>query len=1018
VLANGGGGGGAGTWGSITGTLSLQSDLETALNLKLNTNGSAASLTSFPTLNQNTTGSAATLTTPRAIYGNNFNGSVALTQIIASTYGGTGNGFTKFTGATQTEKTYTLPDVSTTILTSNSPVTVAQGGTGRVTSTIAYGLLAAGTTATGVQQTLATGSGGQILRSGGSGALPSYSTATYPAVAGTARKMVVSDGTNLVMSTETYDTPGTVGNMLMSDGTNQVSTTPVDIATVMSQYYIDATSSIQGQLNALSTRITALEGNTPSYPNYYVANAGSDAADGLTPATAWQTISKINGLTILSGTGINFNKGDTWHEILTVPSSGISGNPIVFGSYGTGNKPIIDGSDIVSTWTADNSDVETGGTFVSGLETETSAFTTEWTTKTVANSNTMTVSSTVKNHGTNSALITFNGTGQEAYAYKDLSNQTEMNFRFYFYLASDFAMHANGSSIDLGLMYDTGNGWLFGVVLEADAGSTTSFHLKGDRIKPTDAIVYTGANGSISRGAWHYVEIEFDRGTTNGGWQMWLDGNSVGSDFTLNTIIYNPNRVYIGDAGELGYPASTAKIYFDDIKVSTSVIGAFPAGVANVYDATIAATTVQVFRDGLRATKGSSKAALNDHEWFCSGTTLSYRDDSGTPQGAGYVIAASVRNSCIEVSKGFAQTDYITIDGLDIRNSNLNGIFFPATSTGAIIKNCDVKYNYNDGIRSSAGEVASNVLVTTCNLSWNGGGGVDIVTPSHNWTISYNNVFRNCQYNDSYQNHNWNAGIHTWCEDATVKSIQIIHNTIYSNGKLPNNTYVSISSGRGIHFDTVEETNYTDGSFVGYNFIYDNNQVGILLEHASYHTVAYNLVYNNIGAYGIAVSDYSTLSEASYNKVYNNVCYGNLTGIVIQGTSSLTANRCRGNIVKNNISFGNSNNQLGCYYGGENDGTMGSGNVYQNNALGVEGTGFIQWGSGVNKNTYAAWASAYGSSTNSIQTDPLLVNSTSLNFQLQTGSPCINAGVNVGLTTDFLGNPIIGLPDIGAYEKQ
>jgi hypothetical protein len=44
----------------------------------------------FPTLNQNTTGSAATLTTPRAIYGNNFDGSAALTQVIAGTYGGTG----------------------------------------------------------------------------------------------------------------------------------------------------------------------------------------------------------------------------------------------------------------------------------------------------------------------------------------------------------------------------------------------------------------------------------------------------------------------------------------------------------------------------------------------------------------------------------------------------------------------------------------------------------------------------------------------------------------------------------------------------------------------------------------------------------------------------------------------------------------------------------------------------------------------------------------------------------------
>lgn len=84
----------------------------------------------FPTLNQNTTGSAATLTTPRAIYGNNFNGSAALTQIIASTYGGTGNGFTKFSGPATTEKTFTLPNASATILTDNAVVTGAQGGTG------------------------------------------------------------------------------------------------------------------------------------------------------------------------------------------------------------------------------------------------------------------------------------------------------------------------------------------------------------------------------------------------------------------------------------------------------------------------------------------------------------------------------------------------------------------------------------------------------------------------------------------------------------------------------------------------------------------------------------------------------------------------------------------------------------------------------------------------------------------------------------------------------------------------
>jgi hypothetical protein len=83
----------------------------------------------IPTLNQNTTGSAATLTTPRSIYGNNFDGSAALTQIISSTYGGTGNGFTKFTGATTAEKTYTLPDASSTIVVQGGALGTPSSGT-------------------------------------------------------------------------------------------------------------------------------------------------------------------------------------------------------------------------------------------------------------------------------------------------------------------------------------------------------------------------------------------------------------------------------------------------------------------------------------------------------------------------------------------------------------------------------------------------------------------------------------------------------------------------------------------------------------------------------------------------------------------------------------------------------------------------------------------------------------------------------------------------------------------------
>jgi hypothetical protein len=63
----------------------------------LTTNGSAASLTNFPTFNQNTTGSAATLTTPRAINGVAFDGSAPITVTAAA---GTLTGTTLAAGVT------------------------------------------------------------------------------------------------------------------------------------------------------------------------------------------------------------------------------------------------------------------------------------------------------------------------------------------------------------------------------------------------------------------------------------------------------------------------------------------------------------------------------------------------------------------------------------------------------------------------------------------------------------------------------------------------------------------------------------------------------------------------------------------------------------------------------------------------------------------------------------------------------------------------------------------------------
>ena len=93
-------------------------------------------------------------------------------------------------------------------------------------------------------------------------------------------------------------------------------------------------------------------------------------------------------------------------------------------------------------------------------------------------------------------------------------------------------------------------------------------------------------------------------------------------------------------------------------------------------------------------------------------------------------------------------------------------------------------------------------------------------------------------------------------------------------------------------------------------------------------------------------------------------------------------------------------------------------NLYWNSSLAAPF--FI---SGDAYHTFANW-NGHGYDVNGINnTDPSFVNAggsylLDSDFILNVGSAAINKGVNVSLTGDYLGNPIVGLPDIGAYEYQ
>ena len=84
---------------------------------------------------------------------------------------------------------------------------------------------------------------------------------------------------------------------------------------------------------------------------YYVdATSGRDTNTGLSQTTAWKTIAKVNASRFNPGDQILLKRGGIWRETLLAPSSGAPGNPILFGAYGSGNKPTIMGSDALTLW--------------------------------------------------------------------------------------------------------------------------------------------------------------------------------------------------------------------------------------------------------------------------------------------------------------------------------------------------------------------------------------------------------------------------------------------------------------------------------------------------------------------------------------------------------------------------------------------------------------------------------------------------------------------------------------------
>ena len=332
-----------------------------------------------------------------------------------------------------------------------------------------------------------------------------------------------------------------------------------------------------------------------------------------------------------------------------------------------------------------------------------------------------------------------------------------------------------------------------------------------------------------------------------------------------------------------------------------------------------------------------------------------------------------------------------------------------------ILNNVDCRYAAYAGIRLNGPQPYSYCTVDSCNLYANRQDGVYIYNGSNNnivtnCTASYNgngfysdeadrNIFRN---NISNNNIRYTLGVLTDGNGIGVYAssfVTVEYNTTYDN-----------TTGCGIEVDLA---GLDSAIVVRYNASYGNGSVsegygikaGNLAGLETSNLIYYNLVYLN-GNDPIDKMGREIYTHNGNISILNNTIY--TTGISL--AYGITIDESGYVTVKNNIIYA---------YGGNNRRCLRrlSTAVLTTNNNDFYSTAKNPFFDGATAYDFSSWL-GLGYDLNSTLNNPLFSNASSGDFSLQAGSPCINAGVNVGLTSDYLNHPIIGLPDLGAFEKQ
>lgn len=387
---------------------------------------------------------------------------------------------------------------------------------------------------------------------------------------------------------------------------------------------------------------------------------------------------------------------------------------------------------------------------------------------------------------------------------------------------------------------------------------------------------------------------------------------------------------------------------------------------------------------------------LNNIAWTGGASVIGLTTISGLLSLSNISHSGATNNAMVLTSC----TATLTANLLSVTNGSTIGLYFVTSAFGAgsTISNSTFTNCGSGGIRING---STNLLFTNVNsLSSTAGNGFYILGA---WSTLN---FTNC-LSDSNKLRGWEfAGTGSVATlTRCVANLNLGDGFNLQQGSTVHDVTCNYctASNNGITTNTAEGDGFTchDAIYnfnINYCIAFGNKQSGLAMIGTTSGTVYNSVFYNNGGAWN------TLLGGANLNSIRGNIYIGT-TGINATTGKSWTIKNCisKGGypVEINTLAVARYNEMVfdyNCYY-----------HPSDNNFATLDNLGsLITW------NTYHV---TNGYEGNSIYDDPLFVDAVNGDFHLQAGSPCINAGVDVGLTSDYDGDPIVGLPDIGAYEK-